>query len=45
MKGNSDNNLDIKVNKDSILLIEVYVDNIIFGADDDRMSHIFAKDM
>jgi hypothetical protein len=27
------------------LLIEVYVDDIIFGSDDDKMSHKFAKDM
>jgi hypothetical protein len=44
-KGNADNNLYIKVNQDSILLIEVYVDDIIFGSDDDRMSQKFAKDM
>jgi hypothetical protein len=45
MKGNSNNNLYIKVNQDSIFLIEIYVDDIIFGNDDDRMSHKFAKDM
>jgi hypothetical protein len=44
-KGNADNNLYIKVNQDSILLIEVYVHNIIFGSDDDRMRQKFAKDM
>jgi hypothetical protein len=44
-KGNDDNNLYIKVNHYSILLIEVYVDDIIFGSDDDRMSQKFAKDM
>jgi hypothetical protein len=44
-KGNADNNLYIKVNQDSILIIEVYVDDIIFGSDDDRMSQKFAKDM
>jgi hypothetical protein len=27
------------------LLIEFYVDDIIFGSDDDRMSQKFAKDM
>jgi hypothetical protein len=27
------------------MLIEVYVDNIIFGSDDDRMSLKFSKDM
>jgi hypothetical protein len=31
--------------EDSILLIEVYVDDIIFGSTDDRLSHKFAKDM
>ena len=38
MKGNAKNNLCIKVNKDSILIIEVYVDDIVFGSNDDRMS-------
>jgi hypothetical protein len=37
-KGNADNNLYIKLNRDSILLIEFYVDDIIFGSDDDKMS-------
>jgi hypothetical protein len=27
------------------ILIEVYVDDIIFGSDDDRLSQKFAKDM
>jgi hypothetical protein len=40
-----DNNLYIKVTQDSILLIELYVDDIIFGSNDDRVSHKFAKDM
>jgi hypothetical protein len=44
-KGSADNNLYIKVTQDSILLIEVYVDDIIFGSIDDRLSHKFAKDM
>jgi hypothetical protein len=44
-KGNVDNNLYIKVTQDNILLIEVYVDDIIFGSDDDKMSQKFAKDM
>jgi hypothetical protein len=42
-KGNVDNNLYIKVDQDSILIIEVYVDDIIFGSDDDRMSQIFQR--
>jgi hypothetical protein len=36
-KGSEDNNLYIKVSQDSILLIEVYVDDIILGSDDDRL--------
>jgi hypothetical protein len=44
-KGRADRNLYIKVTQDSILLIEVYVDDIIFGSTDDRLSHKFAKDM
>jgi hypothetical protein len=44
-KGSADNNLYIKVSQGNILLIEVYVDDIIFGSDDDRLSHKFAKDM
>jgi hypothetical protein len=45
IKGSADNNLYIKVSKFNILLIEVYVDNIIFGSDDDRFRQKFAKDM
>jgi hypothetical protein len=37
-KGSEDNNLYINVTQDSILLIEVYVDDIIFGSTDDRLS-------
>jgi hypothetical protein len=44
-KGSAYNNLYIKVSQDSILLIEFYVHDIIFGSDDDRLSHTFAKDM
>jgi hypothetical protein len=44
-KVSADNNLYIKVSQGSILLIEVYVDDIIFGSDDDRLSQKFAKDM
>jgi hypothetical protein len=44
-KGSADNNLYIKVSQGNILLIEVYVDDVIFGSDDDRLSHKFAKDM
>jgi hypothetical protein len=44
-KGSADNNLYIKVSQGNILLIEFYVDDIIFGSDDDRVSQKFAKDM
>jgi hypothetical protein len=45
MKGNEDNNIYIKVDHDIILVIEVYVYDIIFGSNDDRMSQRFSKDM
>jgi hypothetical protein len=44
-KKNADNNLYINVTQDNILLIEFYVDDIIFGSDDDTLSQKFAKDM
>jgi hypothetical protein len=44
-KGSVDNNLYIKLSQGNILLIEVYVDDIIFGSDDDRLSQKFEKDM
>jgi hypothetical protein len=43
-KGSAGNNLYIKVSQGNILLIEVYVDDIMFGSDDDRLSQKFAKD-
>ena len=45
IKVSANNNLYIKVSQGNILLIEVYVDDIIFGSDDDRLSQKFAKDM
>jgi hypothetical protein len=44
-KRSVDNNLYIKVTQDSILLTENYVDDIIFGSNDGRLSQKFAKDM
>jgi len=44
-KQNVNKNLYIKINQDSIFLIEFYVDDIIFGSDDDKMSQKFSKDM
>jgi hypothetical protein len=36
-KGSTDNNLYIKVTQGSILLIEIYVDDIVFGSTNDRL--------
>jgi len=44
-RGNADSNLYIKVDKDSMIIIEVYVDDIIFGSDHDRLSQQFSKDI
>jgi hypothetical protein len=44
-KGSVDNNLYIKVTQGSILLIEIYIDDIVFGSTNDRLSQKFAKDM
>jgi hypothetical protein len=44
-RGNVDSNLYIKVDQGSVIMIEVYVDDIIFGSDDDILSHKFSKDM
>ena len=44
-KGSAYSNLYIKVSQGNILLIEVYVDDIVFGSDDDRLNQKFAKDM
>jgi hypothetical protein len=44
-KGSAESNLYIKVSQGNVLLIEVYVDDIIFGSDDDRLSRKFAKGM
>jgi hypothetical protein len=43
--GNADKNIYIKVDRDNILIIEVYVDDIIFRSDDDMMSQKFSRDM
>jgi hypothetical protein len=44
-KESANNNLYINESEGNILLIEVYVDDIIFGSDDDRLSQKFLKDM
>ena len=45
IKGSANSNLYIKVSQGNILLIKVYVDDITFGSDDDRLRKKFAKDM
>ena len=44
-RGVADNNFYIKIGNENLLMIVVYVDNIIFGCNDDRMSQRFAKEM
>jgi hypothetical protein len=44
-KGNIDSNLYIKEENDSLIIVEIYVDDIIFGSDDDRLNKQFAKSM
>jgi len=44
-KGNAYSNIYVKVDRRSILIIEIYVDEVIFGSDDDRMSKKFSQDM
>jgi hypothetical protein len=44
-KVNEDNNIYIKVDRYSILIIEFYVYEIIFESDDDRMSQKVSIDM
>ena len=44
-RGSADSNLYIKQDNDNILIIEVYVDDIIFGSDDDSLSQQFTTDM
>jgi len=40
-----DNNLYVKVDQDNLTIIEVYVDDIIFESNDDRLSNDFATKM
>ena len=44
-KGNADSTLYIKVEQNSMTIVEVYVDDIIFGSDDDKLSQQFSNDM
>jgi hypothetical protein len=44
-RGTTDSNLYIKIDNAEMLIIVVYVDDIIFGSNDDRMSQKFAEEM
>ena len=44
-KGNNDSNLYFKEENDSLIIVEIYVDDIIFGSDDDQISKQFAEYM
>ena len=44
-RGSVDNNLYYKIIGDSMIIVEVYVDDIIFGSDDEKMSKDFASKM
>jgi hypothetical protein len=44
-KGNTDSNLYIKEENDSLIIVEIYVDDIIFGSDDNRLSKQFSESM
>ncbi len=43
IKGNVAINIYVKLDRDNILIIEVYVHDIIFGRDDDMLSKNFSK--
>jgi hypothetical protein len=44
-KGTTDNNLYIKIDNAEILIIVVYVDDIIFGSNNYKISQNFAEEM
>lgn len=44
IKGNADSNLYYKITEDDILIIEVFMDDIIFGGEDELCKE-FSKDM
>eukprot|EP00253_Pinus_taeda_P026574 PITA_26574 len=44
-KGTIDRNLYIQIDKDNLTIIEVYVDDIIFGSNDNRLSNKFDTKM
>eukprot|EP00253_Pinus_taeda_P005159 PITA_05159 len=44
-KGFAGSNLYMKVDKDKLLITLIYVDDLIFGSNNDEMSHIFAQNI
>ena len=44
-KGTADSNLYVQIDKDNLTIVEVYVGDIIFGSNDDRLSKKFATKM
>ena len=44
-KGTVDSKLYVQIDKYNLTIIEVYVDDIIFGINDDRLSNNFATKM
>eukprot|EP00253_Pinus_taeda_P026923 PITA_26923 len=44
-KGTADSNLYVQIDKDNLAIVELYVDDIIFGSNDDRLSKSFATKM
>jgi hypothetical protein len=45
IQGKADNNLYLNIDMNIIFIIELYVDDIIFGSDDESMSKKFSRDM
>ena len=44
-KGGVDNNLYIKANENDLLIVVVYVDDIMFGSNKDKLTKGFAEEM
>ena len=44
-KGTVDSNLYVQIDKDNLTIVEVYVDDIISGSNDDRLSKNFTTKM
>ena len=44
-KGTVDSNLYVQIDKDNLTIVEVYMDDIIFGSNDDRLSKKFSTNM